>query len=212
MNTKLLKKLKQAGCNFIAFGIESIDEEVLKLMKKGTSFDMVKKAINEAKECGIGVGGFFMIGTPGDTYEKFRKSYVFADQDIFDEVRFYNTEPYPGTEIYEWVKKNGKFLVEPEEYLNSRSRWEENPIFETDNFSAKERKKAFNQGEFLVAKKLITKVLGKNRGKYLVAACRVKWFRRFIMFAGFKFAPLIFKAIVFLKDKKYLSRAIPSEI
>lgn len=193
VNEEVLTKLKQAGCTFIAFGIESIDKEVLALLKKGINYDQVKEAVSIAKKCGIGVGGFFMIGTPGDTYEKFRKSYEFADTDLFDEARFYNTEPYPGTELFEWIKENGRFLFSPEEYLNSRSRWEENPIFETDTFTMAERKKAFNEGEFLASKKLAIKILGKKLGMIVYIPCRIKILRYMILTWGFRMAPVIFK-------------------
>ena len=193
VNKELLRKLKQAGCNFIAFGIESIDPEVIQLMRKKTTFEMAEKAVRDARASGLGVGGFFMIGTPGDTYKKFKKTYDFADQEIFDEVRFYNTEPYPGTAIYEWIRANGRFLAEPEEYLNSRSRWDEEPIFETDRFAARERKKAFNEGEFLVAKKLAIKVLGRKLGVFVYSPCRNRMIRKVVLFMGFRMAPLIFK-------------------
>ncbi|MGB2879244.1 MAG: radical SAM protein [Candidatus Omnitrophota bacterium] len=199
VNKKLLSKLKQAGCTFVAFGIESIDPEVIGLMQKGTTFEMVERAVKDAKDCGLGVGGFFMIGTPGDTYEKFERSYRYADQDIFDEVRFYNTEPYPGTVLFDWIKEKGKFLVDPEIYLNSKTRWDEDPIFETGDFNSDERRKAFNQGEYLVVKKLLIKILGKRIGNFASIPCRIKWFRKITMIAGFRLAPLIFG---FISSKK----------
>jgi len=193
VNKDLLCTLRKAGCTFIAFGIESIDKDVLEMMRKGISYNMVERAMHDAKECGLEVGGFFMIGAPGDTYEKFRKSYSFADQDIFDEVRFYNIEPYPGTDLYNWVRENGRLFAEPEEYLNSRTRWDEEPIFETADFSAKERKRAFNEGEFLVSKKLATKVLGKRLGFFVYFPCRLRLIRKFVLAIGFWVAPIIFK-------------------
>lgn len=201
VNKKLLSKLKQAGCTFIAFGIESIDSEVIRLMRKGTTFEMVERVVQDAKMCGLGVGGFFMIGTPGDTYEKFEKSYSYANKDIFDEVRFYNTEPYPGTVLFEWVKENGRFLAEPEVYLNSKTRWDEDPIFETDDFKSSERRRAFNKGEYLVVKKLIIKIFGKRLGSLVCIPCKVRWVRKIVMLAGFKLAPLIF-GLMSSKNKK----------
>jgi radical SAM superfamily enzyme YgiQ (UPF0313 family) len=194
VNKKLLCRLKEAGCRFVLFGIESIDRDVLKLMRKDIDFKQVEKALLDAKSCGLGVGGSFMIGTPGDTLDKFNKAYDFANSDIFDEVRFYNTEPYPGTELYEWIEKNATLLIKPEEYLNSRSRWDEEPIYETKDFSRKQRKMAFNKGEFLVAKKLITKVLGNGMlSRIFYIPCRIRWLRKAILFLGFKIGPRIFK-------------------
>ncbi len=195
VNKELLFKLKKAGCSFIAFGIESVDPKVLEMMRKDIKNGAIEKAVKLTKECGIGVGGFFMIGTPADTYETFRKTYRFASLDYFDEVRFYNTEPYPGTMIFDWIKENGRFLSQPEEYLNSHSRWKEDPIFETDDFPKDKRKRAFNEGEYLVAKKLVIKVFGKKAGFLFYLPCKIKIFRKLMLGIGFSLAPLIFKCL-----------------
>lgn len=154
---KLAKKMRNAGCRFVAFGVESADQEVLRLMKKGILLKQVKRAFKIMKKVGIGINAFFMIGTPGDTFKKFLKTYRFAESANPDEVRFYNTIPYPGTELFEWIKSNGKFLIPPERYLNEIERWEGKPVFETDNFSAEERAKAFKMAEKLVMKKFFKK-------------------------------------------------------
>jgi radical SAM superfamily enzyme YgiQ (UPF0313 family) len=201
VNKEVLSKLKLAGCNFIVFGIESVDDEVLRMMRKDITFDLIEKSVRQAKECGLGVGGFFMIGTPLDSYQKFRKTYDFASRDYFDEVRFYNTVPYPKTEMFEWIKQNGKFMLASDEYLNSCERWQEEPIFETSTFPLKDRVKAFNEGEFLVAKKLIIKVLGKKAGLFLCVPCKLKLIRKFVMNMGFSMASWVLK-ILELKVRK----------
>ncbi len=197
INKNLLAKLKRAGCDFIAFGIESVDAEVLRLMRKGTTPEQAHNAVTMAKEMGLGVGGFFMIGNPGDTYQAFRKAYDFARQPLFDEVRFYNTEPYPGTQIFEWIKTNGRFLVPIDEALNSYSRWIEKPVFETDEFLEKDRIKAFNESEVLVVGKLLNKVLGQKIGSLLMPICKIKFIRRFILNTGFRFSGIVFKILKF---------------
>lgn len=205
VNRQLLEKLKKAGCNFIVFGIESFDPYVLDMMHKDITPAVAEEAIAQVKKAGISTGGFFMIGTPGDTYESFRKTYEFASRDAFDEVRFYNTVPYPGTGIYEWIRENGKFLLEPEEYLNSCERWEEDPIFETEDFPAEQRIRAFNKGEHLVVKKLVVKVMGKWLGALFYLPCKIKFIRRLAMGLGFRLAPAL---LMFLDIKrKILSRA-----
>ena len=112
------------------------------------------------KRAGIGFTGFFMIGTPGDTFKKFLKTYRFAQYSQPDEVRFYNTIPYPGTELFEWIKNHGKFLIHYEEYLNKIERWEGKPVFETKEFPAAQRITAFNLAEKLVMRKFFQKYFG----------------------------------------------------
>jgi anaerobic magnesium-protoporphyrin IX monomethyl ester cyclase len=201
VNTTLLEKLKKAGCGFVAFGIESVDEDVLKAMKKGTTPDQAKKAVRMAKEAGLGVGGFFMIGNPADSYKAFRKSYDFAREEPFDEIRFYNVEPYPGTELQELIKSKGRYFVPIEVSLNSYSRWNPAPIFEFSDFPKRDRIKAFNEGEALVVNKLLVKVLGKKAGDILAPLCRFGVVRRLILKAGFKFSGTIFRVLGIRKEK-----------
>lgn len=157
INQRLARKMKRAGCFFVAFGVESADPKVLKLMKKGIRLAQVKSAFKIMKQAEIGFTAFFMIGTPGDTFKKFLKTYRFAQKSNPNEVRFYNTVPYPGTELFSWIQNNGRFLVQPETYLNEIERWEGKPVFETDNFSALERIKAFEMAEKFMMKKFFQK-------------------------------------------------------
>ena len=201
VNKVLLEKLKKAGCEFVAFGIESVDEKVLKLMKKGTTPEQAKSAVIMAKEAGLGVGGFFMIGNPGDSYEAFKKTYNFAKEEPFDEIRFYNVEPYPGTELQELINKNGRFFIPIETSLNSYSRWNSTPIFEFPDFPKRKRIKAFNEGETLVVNKLLVKVLGKNGGSLFMPLCRIGILRRLMLKLGFKFSGTIFKVLKIKKER-----------
>jgi len=193
VNKILLEKIKKAGCDFVAFGIESFDKKVLENMRKGTTPQQALEAVKMAKAVGLGVGGFFMIGNPGDSYTAFRRTYEFARQPFFDEVRFYNVEPYPGTQLYQWIEKNNYFLVSPEHALNYYSRWQEKPIFATPDFPAKERVRAFNDGEILVVTKLLNKVFGQKAGSLMLVFCYSKFLRRMILNIGFKSARIIAK-------------------
>ncbi len=127
VNETLIRKMKEAGFFFFAFGVESADQQVLNLMKKGTTPAQVKKAVKLVNKHELEASGFFIIGLPGDTPAKFRKTLNFARSLDLNEVRFYNAVPYPGTELYEWVLKYGRLLHSPEVYLNKYSlyhRWD----------------------------------------------------------------------------------------
>lgn len=72
--------LKEAGCTHISFGIESIDDEILKFIKKGETSKDIEKAVLIAKKYFDSVNGFFIIGLPGSSYEKDLKSLEWAKQ------------------------------------------------------------------------------------------------------------------------------------
>ena len=189
----LLTKMHSAGCTFVAFGIEAIDDAVLLATAKGIDFGQIDRAVGAAERVGIPFSGFFMIGLPGDTFDKFERLYRFAASRRFDEVRFYNVEPYPRTAVYGWVEKHGRWLASSEEYLNSSSLLDNRPLFETEEFPLADRLRATALGEALVVRKLLVKTVGPVLGEGLAFLAWTNWSRKLLFKAGFRMAPLIRK-------------------
>lgn len=184
VDEELLQKMKQAGCFFVSYGVESGVQDVLNSMKKGITVEQVKKAVELTKKVGVKFGLFFIIGCPGDTYEKFKQSLNFALSLGPDEVRFYNLVPYPGTELMDWITNNAKFLKQPGTYLNDSSYWEDDPVFETIDFPKTERKKAYNMAESYVMKYLFKTEFGPFVGQLAWLVWKPKLTRKPIMFIG----------------------------
>lgn len=184
VDEELLRKMKKAGCFFVSFGVESGVQDVLNSMKKDITLEQVTTAVSLAKKVGIKHGVFFIIGLPGDTYEKFKQSLKFALSLKADEVRFYNIVPYPGTELMDWLNGNAKFLKQPDSYLNNSSYWEDEPVFETADFPKEERKKAYNMAESYVMKFLFRTEFGKSIGYIAWLVWKPKATREPIMFLG----------------------------
>ena len=164
VNEALLTKLKHAGTVWIGYGLETSDEAGLELMKKDLHVDQLSKAVAYTKKLGIECQIHFIIGSPGATYETFKKDLDFADEAAPDQVRYFNLIPYPGTELFEWVKQNGKFLHQPEDYLNDLNYWGEEPVFETDEFPREERIQAFREGQDKVMEVFLKRRFGNIMG------------------------------------------------
>ncbi|HCC55339.1 MAG TPA: hypothetical protein DEQ20_10540 [Desulfobulbaceae bacterium] len=177
LNHSLATKMKQAGCCFVAFGLESANQENLNAMRKGLTISQAQEAIGIMKDVGIDFGLFFMIGTPDDSFNNFLDSYNFAKKSGAQEVRFYNALPYPGTSFFDWVSKHGTFLFPAEEYLNSLDRWDEMPVFETHAFPKEERIKAFRMGEELVMSAFFRKYFGRFLAPFCWSVYRNKLLR-----------------------------------
>lgn len=110
------KAMADSGCDSVAFGVESVDTEVLRRVQKGETIEQIGKAIDIAKKYFKNVNGFFIIGLPGSTYEKDLKSVewmvkkkitgVFSYYVPFDPERsrrddmFYGTEAKPQSDVY----------------------------------------------------------------------------------------------------------------
>ena len=66
--------------------------------------------------------------------------------------------------MFEWVKQNGKFLHQPEDYLNDLNYWGEEPVFETDEFTREERIQAFREGQDKIMEVFLKRRFGKTVG------------------------------------------------
>jgi radical SAM superfamily enzyme YgiQ (UPF0313 family) len=169
VDEELLKTLKSAGCSFISYGCESGNDRILKVIKKGIEVKDVINAVNITRKVCINCKVNFIIGHPTETYEEAMDSVRLAKSLKCNFVGFNNLIPYPGTEVYIWIKnnKNARFLYPPEEYLNWLSQKKLTPVFETDEFPAEERKKALIKGYEIEKKTLAQFRFGKYKG-YLV--------------------------------------------
>lgn len=99
---ELLQLMKDAGCVFIFYGVESMDQKVLNNMKKALRPEMIIKGIEETLEVGISPGFGFIFGNRGDTKETLKKSVDFLIKyDDFAEKRTIRpVTPYPGSPLY----------------------------------------------------------------------------------------------------------------
>jgi radical SAM superfamily enzyme YgiQ (UPF0313 family) len=190
--------MRDAGCFFVAFGIESGNQKVLDAMKKGITLEQVEAAVKDAKSLGLKTSGFFIIGCPEETYETAMESIRFSESLPLDETRFYNAMPYPGTELYSWVKEHGTFLADMETYLNQMSHQRNKPVFETEAFTAEEREKAL-----AVATEFSIKRNYRNRFGFMGAAAYYFWNHRMLRVIGRQGLSALRKVKNYLRPSQY---------
>ena len=106
VNPEILHKMKQAGCTWLLYGVESGNQEILDIIKKKITLEKVKKAVGMAKEAGIGILASFIIGLPGETAETLKQSMQFA-QGLGTSFGFNVLSPFPGTEVREKAEAYG---------------------------------------------------------------------------------------------------------
>ena len=106
VNEDILRKMHEAGCRRIHFGIESGNQQILERIAKGIKLQQVRQAVKWAKGAGLQVKGYFMLGLPGDTEETMQQTVDLAVELDLDEAMFSLTTPFPGTRLWdELVKK-----------------------------------------------------------------------------------------------------------
>lgn len=105
----VLKLMKKAGCVFISYGIESMDDLALKNMKKGLTTELIIKGIEATLASGISPGFNIIFGNIGENKEILDKGVDFLLK--YDDCAQLRTirpvTPYPGSELYYYAIKKG---------------------------------------------------------------------------------------------------------
>lgn len=141
IDDELMGKMRQTGCFGVAIGIESGVEEEFRALKKGEELSDILKAVELAKRNKVWVFGNFIIGLPNSNLESIRKSTNFAIKLGLESCIFNLLVPFPGTEVWEWVKNNGRMLIHWTDGFTQGK----NPkiVFETDDFLRADRLTAY---------------------------------------------------------------------
>ncbi len=107
INEDLLRDLRKAGCYRIHYGAESASDKSLKYMEKGITADLVRKVFKQTHKAGIGTYAYMMIGIPGETREDMENTFDFAAELNPDYCQFSICTPYPKTELYNRMLRDG---------------------------------------------------------------------------------------------------------
>jgi len=112
---QMLLRMRHAGFWMVCYGVESGDNEVLRLNKKEATVAQARQAIKWTKQAGMKAWTYMMLGMYGDTEHTMNKTIDLACELNADICNFAISVPYPGTEY-------GK-IVEENDWLKEKS-WE----------------------------------------------------------------------------------------
>ena len=96
--------MKEAGCSFIVYGIESGNEEILKRIKKGINLEQIRKAVSITKKLGIKCKANLMLGHYMETMKQMTDTIKLGLELQADKTSFYKVIPLPGTELFKYIK------------------------------------------------------------------------------------------------------------
>ncbi|HPS94862.1 MAG TPA: radical SAM protein, partial [Deltaproteobacteria bacterium] len=97
----LLRRMEQAGCWQISYGIESGSQKTLDLLRKNNTLEQTEAAVVAAHRAGIQVRATYMVAVPGETREDVLSTIRYAKKLGTMYASFQVTVPLPGTVIYE---------------------------------------------------------------------------------------------------------------
>jgi anaerobic magnesium-protoporphyrin IX monomethyl ester cyclase len=108
----MLDKLKAAGFNWLAFGIEAGAARVRADVDKAFDQDDVYRVINKVRNAGINVIGNYIFGLPEDDLQTMQATLDLAVDLNCEFANFYSTMAYPGSPLYRRALRAGLPLPE----------------------------------------------------------------------------------------------------
>lgn len=104
-----LTLMRKAGCEYINYGIESLNQSILNSMGKGLTVDRIYQGVEDTLRLGLSPGLNFIWGFPGDTVENLRAAADFIIKyDPGHELRTIRpVTPYPGTPLFKKAVEMG---------------------------------------------------------------------------------------------------------
>jgi len=104
-----LLTMRTAGCEYVNYGIESLNQELLNQMGKGLTVGQIEAGVKATLDANIAPGLNLIWGFPGDTAENLAKAVEFLKKwDPCHELRTIRpVTPYPGTQLYAAAIENG---------------------------------------------------------------------------------------------------------
>jgi len=104
----VVEALKRAGCFRVSLGIESGNDNILKLIGKGTTTDQARHAVGLLKEADIETCAYFMVGHPWDHQLTIQDSINLMKELDPERVEVSVVTPYPGTDLWEMYHEEVK--------------------------------------------------------------------------------------------------------
>jgi magnesium-protoporphyrin IX monomethyl ester (oxidative) cyclase len=160
----LLEAMREAGCYYVDFGVESLSENVLQKIGKQITLQQVVGMLKWCRELDIKTTVFFSFGHIGETWDDTQKTLSFIDK-YFDYMtnssEIFGIRVYPGTRVEKYARENG-LLPDNFSWSAPFKNIEEGPVT-TDNvpillqprYGIKELQKCYAEVEKIRSKKLL---------------------------------------------------------
>lgn len=111
--------LRDLGVTRVELGVQTIDEEILKIVNRGHKVKEIVEATRLLRDCGFKITYHVMPGLPGSNFDKDLEvlKKIFTDERFKpDNIKFYPTQVVKNSKLSIWYQE-GKFKPIDEEYL-----------------------------------------------------------------------------------------------
>ncbi len=180
---KILQLMKRAGCVFINYGIEAMDDKVLKNMKKSLTTKQIIQGVEATLNAGISPGYNIIFGNIGDNPETLNKGVEFLIK--YDDGAQMRTirpvTPYPGSPLYYTAIEHGLLKDCEDFYENKHINSDLVAINFTDMSDDQFHKCLFNANSKLLSNysaQKLTKMLADSKSLYLEKNATFRGYRQ----------------------------------
>lgn len=133
---EMFSKMKKSGCYQTTFACESGSQRVLdEIVMKNIKAESFKENIQKAKDSGLFVHTFWIVGFPGETRKEMELTIEKASESNADSFSLAIFNPLPGTPLYHKVKKENRWWNPEHNILNMTFR---NSLIKVDGFDSPE--------------------------------------------------------------------------
>lgn len=118
---EMLQLMKESGCVFINYGIESMDEQALRNMNKALTVKQIIEGIENTLAAGISPGYNIIFGNIGENKESLRLGVEFLlKYDDHAQLRTIRpVTPYPGCPLYYYAIEKG-YMKDCEDFYENK--------------------------------------------------------------------------------------------
>jgi len=107
---ELLELMRASGADFVALGLESVNQDTLDHFEKSQTVADIERAIKILHDYGIRSHGMFVLGADHDAPDSVRNTVQFALKNKIDTVMLNILTPLPGTQQYADMDAEGRII------------------------------------------------------------------------------------------------------
>jgi len=107
VNEDVLKMMKESGCYYISYGIESAHDDILKSMKKNTTVAQIENALNLTYNMGISAQGNLLFSDRSETLETAQASIRWAMDHWYHRLQLTPLFALPASSDYHYALEKG---------------------------------------------------------------------------------------------------------
>lgn len=110
VNQDILRTMKEAGCHYVYFGVETGSQAMLESINKKITREQVLQTVRDCKAVGLLSHALFMYSLPGETDADRGQTFAFIEELIAAGLDMFSANPtiiYPGTEVEAAARSRG---------------------------------------------------------------------------------------------------------